>query len=80
MAGDLEDAENLQADYDLIVGNFHTEALAHRFHKALVLRGFPNWEQVGNQLKNDILYEGGAYLLFEAANAAEQQRMEAQRA
>lgn len=79
MVGDLEDAENRQADYDLIVGNFHTEALAHKFHKALVLRGFPNWEQVGNQLKNDILYEGGAYLLFEAANAAEHHRMGADR-
>lgn len=79
LVGDLEDAENRQADYDLIVGNFHCEALAHRFHKALVLRGFPNWEQVGNQLKNDILYEGGAYLLFEAANAAEHHRMQQQR-
>jgi len=36
----------------------------------LVLRGFPNWEQVGNQLKNDVLYEGGTYFLFECANAA----------
>lgn len=79
LVGDLEDAENLQADYDLIIGNGHCEALAHRCHKALLLRGFPNWEQVGNQLKNDILYEGGAYLLFEAANVAEQQRMERQR-
>lgn len=75
MVGDLEDAEARQGDYDLVIGNFHTEALAHRFHKALVLRGFPNWEQVGNQLKNDVLYEGGAFLLFEVANAAEQQRL-----
>ncbi len=70
LVGDLEDAEKMQDQYDLIVGNFHTEALAHKFHKGLVLRGFPNWEQVGNQLKNDTLYEGGAYLLFETANAA----------
>ena len=74
LVGDLEDAENLRDEYDLIVGNFHCEALAHRFHKALVLRGFPNWEEVGNQLKNDVLYEGGAYFLFECANAAEKMR------
>ncbi|WP_020677902.1 nitrogenase iron-molybdenum cofactor biosynthesis protein NifN [Geopsychrobacter electrodiphilus] len=70
LVGDLEDAEQLAADYDLIIGNFHCEALAHRLHKGLVLRGFPNWEQVGNPLKNDLLYEGGAYFLFECANAA----------
>jgi nitrogenase molybdenum-iron protein NifN len=75
MVGDLEDAERLQADYDLIIGNVHTETLAHRFGKALVLRGFPCWEVVGNQLKNDLLYEGGAYFLCEAANAAEAARM-----
>ena len=70
MVGDLEDAEQLADKYDLIVGNCHCEALAHRLHKGLVLRGFPNWEQVGNPLKNDVLYEGGAYFLFECANAA----------
>ena len=70
LVGDLEDAENLADEYDLIVSNFHAEALAHHLHKGLVLRGFPNWEQVGNQLKNDLLYEGGAYFLFECANAA----------
>ncbi len=70
LVGDLEDAERLADDYDLIVGNFHCEALAHRLHKGLVVRGFPNWEQVGNALKNDVLYEGGAYILFECANAA----------
>lgn len=74
LVGDLEDAEKLAAEYDLIVGNFHCEALAHRLHKGVVLRGFPNWEQVGNALKNDILYEGGAYFLFECANAAEEMR------
>ncbi|APG26562.1 nitrogenase iron-molybdenum cofactor biosynthesis protein NifN [Syntrophotalea acetylenivorans] len=72
--GDLEDAEALQEDYDLIVGNCHTEALAHRFHKGLVLRGYPSWEVVGNQLQNDLLYEGGAYFLCEVANAAEHMR------
>ncbi len=77
LVGDLEDAERLQGEYDLIVSNFHAEALAHRFHKGLVLRGYPNWEQIGNQLKNDVLYEGGAYFLFETANAAGQMRMTA---
>lgn len=74
LVGDLEDAENHGAEFDLIVGNFHAEALAHRLHKGLMLRGYPNWEQVGNALKNDLLYEGGAYCLFEAANTAEQMR------
>jgi len=74
MVGDLEDAERLGEGCDLLVTNFHGEALAHRTHKALVLRGFPNWEQVGNQLKNDVLYEGGAYFLFECANAASAMR------
>jgi len=74
LVGDLEDAENLAERYDVIVGNGHCEALAHRQHKGLVLRGFPNWEQVGNVLKNDVLYEGGAYFLFECANAAEKMR------
>jgi nitrogenase molybdenum-iron protein NifN len=72
MVGDLEDAEKLCDSYDLIVGNYHTESLAHRCGKGLVLRGFPNWEVVGNQLKNDLLYEGGAYFLCEVANAAEE--------
>jgi nitrogenase molybdenum-iron protein NifN len=75
LVGDLEDAENLRDEYDLIVTNFHGEALAHRLHKGLVVRGYPNWEQVGNQLKNDVLYEGGAYFLFECANAASAMRM-----
>jgi len=76
LVGDLEDAENLHDEYDLIITNFHGETLSHRLHKALVLRGYPNWEQVGNQLKNDVLYEGGAYFLFEAANAATRWRVE----
>ena len=70
MVGDLEDAEIRADAYDLIVGNGHCETLARRLDKGLVLRGFPNWEQLGPQLKNDILYEGGCYLLFETANAA----------
>jgi nitrogenase molybdenum-iron protein NifN len=70
LVGDLEDAELMAANYDVMVGNYHCEALAHRLHKGMLLRGFPNWDQVGNALKNDVLYEGGAYLLFEAANTA----------
>ena len=79
LVGDLEDAEQRAEDYDVIVGNFHCESIAHRHHKGLVLRGFPNWEQVGNPLKNDILYEGGAYFLFECANAATVARDEGRR-
>jgi len=70
MVGDLEDAEQLSDTFEVIIGNGHCEALAHRLHKGLVIRGFPNWEQVGNVLKNDVLYEGGCYLLCEAANGA----------
>jgi len=74
LVGDLEDAEMHADAYDVIIGNGHCEALSERLHKGLVLRGFPNWEQVGNQLKNDVLYEGGCYLLFEAANVASARR------
>lgn len=74
LVGDLEDAEHLMAEVDVIVGNFHAEALAHRAGKGLLLRGFPNWEQIGNALKNDVLYEGSSYFLFEAANTAEHYR------
>ncbi|NJC89163.1 MAG: nitrogenase iron-molybdenum cofactor biosynthesis protein NifN [Desulfuromonas sp.] len=74
LVGDLEDAESLHDAYDLIVGSGHVEALAHRYHKGVVLRGFPDWETLGNQLRNDVLYEGGAYFLFEVANVAERMR------
>ena len=74
IVGDLEDAEDAAEEFDVIIGNGHCEALAHRLHKGHVLRGFPNWEQVGNTLKNDILYEGSCYLLFEAANSASSAR------
>ncbi|MEN8686301.1 MAG: nitrogenase iron-molybdenum cofactor biosynthesis protein NifN [Desulfuromonadales bacterium] len=70
IVGDLEDAEEMANDYDVMIGNFHCEAIARRQHKGLLLRGFPNWEQVGNALKNDVLYEGGSYFLFEAANTS----------
>jgi nitrogenase molybdenum-iron protein NifN len=76
IVGDLEDAEEMADDYDVMIGNFHCEAIAHRQRKGLLLRGFPNWEQVGNSLKNDVLYEGGSYFLFEAANTASKARNE----
>jgi nitrogenase molybdenum-iron protein NifN len=76
LVGDLGDTEALYDDYDLIIGNGHVEALAHRFHKGAVIRGLPDWETLGSQLKTDVLYEGGAYFLFEVANAAEKMRRE----
>jgi nitrogenase molybdenum-iron protein NifN len=71
IVGDLEDAENAAEDFDMIIANCHCEALSHRLQKGHILRGFPNWEQVGNSLKNDVLYEGSAYFLFEAANTSQ---------
>lgn len=76
IVGDLEDAELQRDAYDVIIGNYHTEALAHRVGKKAVMRGFPNYEEIGSALKNDVLYEGGAYYLFEMANAAERMREE----
>ena len=74
LVGDLEDAELLAEKYDVVIGNCHCEALARRLGKGLLLRGYPNFEEVGNALKNDVLYEGGCYLLFEAANHASETR------
>jgi len=34
---------------------------------------------VGNSLKNDVLYEGGCYFLFEAANTASGRRSDSYR-
>jgi len=68
--GDLEDAEKFFQKADLVISNFHAERLLHSQEKqtALMLRGFPNYEELGNQLKNDLLYEGSTQFLFEAAN------------
>lgn len=68
--GDLEDAEIYFKNTDLVISNFHAERLLHMQERetALVLRGFPNYEELGNQLKNDQLYEGSTYFLFEIAN------------
>jgi nitrogenase molybdenum-iron protein NifN len=74
LVGDLEDAEQRADAIDVLISNFHAEAIAHPRHKGLLLRGFPNWEQVGNVLQNDVLYEGGCYFICTAANVATAQR------
>lgn len=68
IVGDFEDVENALKNVDFLVTNFHGERLAHKYHKPIILRGFPDYETVGNQLKNDTLYEGGCNFLFEIAN------------
>lgn len=69
IVGDLEDARDYFNNADLVISNFHAERILHMYHNtALVLRGFPNYEELGNQLKNDQLYEGSTYFLFEIAN------------
>jgi nitrogenase molybdenum-iron protein NifN len=70
--GDFEDVENELQNADLLISNFHGERICHNQSKALVIRGFPNYEMVGNNLKNDSLYEGGCYMLFEIANIINQ--------
>lgn len=69
--GDLEDAAKHFDHADLVISNFHAERLLHmndKSHAGLMLRGFPNYEELGNQLKNDQLYEGSCFFLFEASN------------
>ena len=68
--GDLEDAQKHFENADLVISNFHAERLLHMQDKdtGLITRGFPNYEELGNQLKNDQLYEGSTYFLFEVAN------------
>lgn len=69
LVGDLEDARQYMENADLVISNFHAERILHSYlHTALVIRGFPNYEELGNQLKNDQLYEGSTYFLFEIAN------------
>ncbi|MDP3465699.1 MAG: nitrogenase iron-molybdenum cofactor biosynthesis protein NifN [Sulfuricurvum sp.] len=68
--GDLEDARQFFEGADMVISNFHAERILHSYHDtALVIRGFPNYEELGNQLKNDQLYEGSTYFLFEIANS-----------
>jgi nitrogenase molybdenum-iron protein NifN len=76
VVGDMEDLEEGLTGVDLIIGNCHCEALAERKRLALMLRGYPNWEEVGNSLQCDVLYEGGCNLLFTAANATKARRRE----
>jgi nitrogenase molybdenum-iron protein NifN len=66
--GDMEDVEKELIKADFVISNFHCERLAKKYNKAFIIRGFPNYEIVGNQLKNDLLYEGSSYFLFEIAN------------
>lgn len=68
--GDLEDARGFFEHADMVISNFHAERILHMYHNtALVIRGFPNYEELGNQLKSDQLYEGSTYFLFEIANS-----------
>ncbi len=66
--GDFEDVEALLPQMDMIIANFHAERLAHKHHKALLIRGFPNYEQVGIGLRHNILYEGSCNFLCEVNN------------
>ncbi|RXK08701.1 nitrogenase iron-molybdenum cofactor biosynthesis protein NifN [Halarcobacter ebronensis] len=76
LIGDFEDVEKYLQDSELLITSFHGERYTMKYKKALMLRGFPDYEGVGNQLKNDILYEGSAYLLFEMANIINTHRHE----
>lgn len=66
--GDFEEVETSLPLSDMLISNFHGERLAHRYHKALLIRGFPNYEQVGVGLRNTILYEGSCTFLCEVNN------------
>lgn len=74
VVGDMEDLENIVEQCEIIISNFHGERIAHKHHKSIMLRGFPNFEAVGNGMKNDVLYEGSCYLLFELANLIREHR------
>lgn len=76
LIGDFEDVEKFLKDSELLISNFHGERYTMKHKKALMLRGFPDFEGLGNQLKNDSLYEGSAYLLFEMANIINNHRHE----
>lgn len=66
--GDFEDVEKALPLHDLLITNYHGERLAHQYHKKLITRGFPNYEQVGIGLRHNVLYEGSCALLCEVAN------------
>jgi nitrogenase molybdenum-iron protein NifN len=66
--GDFEDLEEAAEEANLLISNFHIERIAHKYHKRFLIRGFPNYEQTGAALRNNILYEGSCSLLNECAN------------
>ncbi|MDD5406596.1 MAG: nitrogenase iron-molybdenum cofactor biosynthesis protein NifN [Sulfurovaceae bacterium] len=66
--GDLDDAERFLDESTLLITNFHGERLSKKYKTALIMRGFPDYETLGNQLKDDILYQGSTQFLFEVAN------------
>lgn len=66
--GDFEDVEALLPQFDAIISNYHAHRLAKKYHKVLMLRGFPNYEPIGIGLKHNVLYEGTCYLLSEFTN------------
>jgi nitrogenase molybdenum-iron protein NifN len=68
IVGDFEDVEEELKSADLLISNFHGERICAKYNKAHVVRGFPNYEIIGNNLNNDTLYEGNTYFLFEIAN------------
>ncbi len=74
LIGDFEDVETHLDECEILISNFHGERIAHKHHKGIMLRGFPNFEAVGNTMKNDVLYEGSCYLLFELANLIREYR------
>lgn len=66
--GDFEEVEKVLPAADMLITNYHGERLAHKHHKALLIRGFPNYEQVGIGLRHNILYEGSCAFLCEVNN------------
>ena len=66
--GDFEDVEYALDGAQMLIANFHGERIAHKHHKALIIRGFPNYEQVGIGLRHNILYEGSCHFLCEVNN------------
>jgi nitrogenase molybdenum-iron protein NifN len=53
---------------NLLISNFHIERIAHKYKKAFLIRGFPDYEQTGAALRNNVLYEGSCAFLNECAN------------
>lgn len=70
--GDLDDMEQFMDECDVVVTNFHAERLCRRHHKALMRRGYPNFEEIGSTHRCDLLYEGGCRFLFDLANLLEE--------